>query len=326
MADPSLFEQLQRRAQALGLHQVAVLPGDVCLDGTGLRQWLQDGHHADMDWMTRNMEKRLQPGLLMPGTQSIVCATMVYRPRGFSAQHPARLKVARYALGLDYHQVFKQRLGQLLAEIKTWLPGTTAGRALVDSAPVLEKALAVRAGLGWQGKHSNVIHPRYGSWFFLGQLLLSTPYAAFGIAPEAAPTPLPDLCGRCRRCIDACPTEAIVAPGQVDARRCLSFWTIESKAVELPVPIAQHQAGWVFGCDICQEVCPWNLKFAASTDDPAFSPHPALLNLSPTAVAGWTQDTFAAMFAKSPLKRTGWRGFRRNVASMLGNAGASDTE
>jgi epoxyqueuosine reductase len=247
----------------------------------------------------------------MEGTRSIVCVAMdYYTPDDYDPADPDALKMAKYARGTDYHTVLKDRLKQLLAEIQAINPSIN-GRALTDSAPILEKPLAVRAGIGWMGKNGNVIVPGLGSWVFLGELLLD-------VELDYDLGTVPDQCGRCRRCIDACPTEAIVEDKVVDANRCISYWTIEYKGETFPQPIRENLNGWIFGCDICQDVCPWNIKFARPTTEPEFQPRP--LNRRPDAdtLLALDEETFREAYRKSPVKRTKLAGLRRNVRSADG--------
>lgn len=309
------YADVKAKALALGFQKVGILdvPGDLTLDGNGLREWLARGFHGEMQWMAEHVDKRLNPARLMPGTKSILCVAMNYYPGEIPRDHPA--KVARYAQGEDYHHVIKNRLKELLAWMKTRDPDIE-GRSLTDSAPILEKALAVKAGLGWQGKHSNLITRDMGSWLFLGELLLNRTFAD---APR--PEPVPDLCGTCRRCLDACPTQAIVQPGVVDATRCISYWTIEYKGDDIPQPVRDNLNGWLFGCDICQEVCPWNIKFARETTEAAFQPRPWNQNPRPQEILTMDAARFRVRYRKSPVKRAKLHGLQRNARALLPQSG-----
>jgi epoxyqueuosine reductase len=301
----------------MGFHQLAVLSAPIAGEGfqdakQGLQQWLNSGFQADMTWMENHLEKRLSPEDLMPGTQSILCVTLNYN----TGPQPdtSEAKIARYARGEDYHRVVKQKLKTLLAWLQTFDP-TLEGRALTDSAPILEKALAVQAGFGWQGKHSCLITKDLGSWVFLGELFLSRPIPD---APE--PEPMANHCGRCRRCIDACPTDAIVADGVVDANRCIAYWTIESKADDFPDLIANNLNGWLFGCDICQDVCPWNIKFEKPSPEAAFYAQPVYpwnddVNLN--NILALDEDGFRTRYKHSPIKRAKLTGLKRNARYLV---------
>lgn len=303
---------IKEKAHALGFQRVGILNAQPFQQNEEkhLHHWLALGYHADMEWMVTHYDKRCDPASLMENTQSIVCVAMnYYTPDGYDAHDPNALKIAKYARGTDYHYVVKDRLKALLAYIQTLAP-EAQGRALTDSAPIMEKPLAVQAGLGWMGKNGNVISPELGSWLFLGELLLTLPL-------EADTQGLEDHCGRCRRCIDACPTDAIVDERVIDANRCLSYWTIEHKGDTIPTAIAENMQGWIFGCDICQDVCPWNIKFARPTQEEAFQPRP--LNLQPNAEAllALDEESFREHYRKSPVKRTKISGFFRNIQTAM---------
>ncbi len=304
------YADVVEKTLSLGFDHVRSLRvPDIQEEGLRLEAWLNQDYHADMQWMVTHLDKRRAPESLMPETQTILCVTMNYYP-GKLPQEPSDLKIARYALGDDYHNILKERLKELLGWLKSINP-EIEGRPLVDSAPILEKALAVKAGIGWQGKHSNLITRDKGSWVFLGELLLNV---TFPNQPE--PEPIGDFCGTCRRCIEACPTEAIVSDKVVDARKCISYWTIEYKGDEIPETIAEHLNGWLFGCDICQEVCPWNLKFQQPTSEVAFLPRPWNLRPKPNDILTLTPEAFRVRYRKSPLKRTKLSGLQRNLAAL----------
>jgi epoxyqueuosine reductase len=264
-----------------------------------LREWLRQGMHAGMAWMEGNFDKRLDPTALMPGTRSVICLIHNYYPEKESS---GEYRIARYALGEDYHFVLKDKMRPIL----DWLSdqGATASRAFTDSAPILERAWAQRAGLGWTGKNSLLLNREMGSYFFLAEILTD-----LGLAPDAPITR--DYCGGCVRCITACPTQAIVQPGVVDARRCISYLTIENK-YDIPEEFRGQYQDWIFGCDICQEVCPWNSK-ASPNQEPRLKAHPDLLNLRKSDLDTLTEAEFTRRFARSPLARTGYSGLKRNA-------------
>ncbi len=303
-----LSDWIKTQAKSLGFDAVGIAPATALTEEADrLQTWLSAGLHAEMAWMATHADKRPNPQALLPGAQSVVCVGLNY----FSAPSEVApgLKVARYARGRDYHKLIRKRLTQLLKRIQERVP-EARGRAITDSAPLLERAMAVRAGLGWQGKHSNLITRSHGSWLLLGELLLT-----LELAPE--PHPVPDLCGRCRRCIDACPTQAIAPPYTVDANQCIAYWTIEAPPeTPIPAPVADNMQGWVFGCDICQEVCPWNLKFQQSATDSAFAPRPWLNTLTPDGLLTLDEATFEQNAAGTPLRRTGLTGLQRNVRAI----------
>jgi epoxyqueuosine reductase len=311
---------IRQKALELGFAKVGIIAAEPFLNGEGdyLQAWLAQGYQAEMGWMVTHLEKRLDPSSLMESTQSIVCVALnYYSPDEYDSTDPKALKIAKYARGTDYHYVVKDRLKALLASIQSVAP-QVQGRALTDSAPIMEKPLSVKAGLGWMGKHGNVILPGMGSWFFLGELLLD-------VALETDVETVANQCGTCRRCIEACPTEAIVNNGVIDANRCLSYWTIEYKGESFPAHIVDKQSGWIFGCDICQDVCPWNIKFARPSQEEAFQPRP--LNRKPQADAlmALDEETFREQYRKSPVKRTKLTGLRRNVTMALQSLQASSS-
>ncbi|MEO1480001.1 MAG: tRNA epoxyqueuosine(34) reductase QueG [Bacteroidota bacterium] len=284
-----------------------------------LEAWLTQGRHGSMRWMENHFEKRVDPRELVPGARSVISLLANYYqpiepPRELDAQErsgdEARGKISRYAWGEDYHVVLKEKLYALY----NWLDercGGISGRAFVDSAPVLDKVWASRAGLGWQGKHTNLINRSLGSFFFIGELIVDVPLPADG--------PTPDYCGRCTRCLDACPTGALDAPYQIDATRCISYWTIEHRGPEFPLEVAQDFGTWLFGCDICQDVCPWN-KFKRPTTEPRFLPRD---DVTDTELREWVEldlDAYRKRFKGTPVKRAKFEGFQRNVRQALDNA------
>lgn len=306
-------ETLEQHLNAVGITQWGVLTGEsLAQEAQRLRAWLEAGHHADMDWMPRHADKRVTPALLWEGVQSVVVVAVNYFP-GWKAGQGEGLKIARYALGKDYHKVIRRHLGKVLKALQAEYTNLE-GRPFVDSAPLLEKALAVQAGLGWQGKHSLLITKEWGSWVMIGTLFLNQ-------AVEAYTPPLGNHletghCGSCTRCITACPTQAIVAPTVVDSRRCIAYWTIENAEADLPPLIQANQEGWIFGCDICQEVCPWNLKFSSVTEEPAFVPRASLHDPSVSFLKGLTPESFEIAMQASPLRRTGLKRLHRNIDAL----------
>ncbi|MCA9807934.1 MAG: tRNA epoxyqueuosine(34) reductase QueG [Cyanobacteria bacterium HKST-UBA06] len=319
---PISAEAFTDQAKQLGFTHVALLDLaqlDAAWHDTRqaqLQQWLDAGYHADMGWMTRNQDKRLDPGALMADTATVACMTLNY----YSSSPPPScpdasngpLTIARYARGDDYHQVLKEKLRDLLA----WCQARDAGfkgRPLTDSAPMMEKPLAAELGIGWQGKHSNLITRSHGSWVFIAELLINRRFADVD-----APTPHPDMCGRCRRCIDACPTHALDQPYVLDANRCIAYWTIEYRGEQLPTHIAEHLNGWVFGCDICQEVCPWNIRFAQPTTEAAFEARLHNTALHADELLALDEATFSQRYDNSPVERTGLANLKRNARAATG--------
>ena len=267
-----------------------------------LEEWLNNSFHGEMAYMENHFDKRLNPTLLVEGARSVISLSINYYTDEIQQDADAP-KISRYAYGDDYHQVIKNKARQLIESIRENI-GEISGRAFVDSAPVLDKAWAKKAGLGWIGKNTNLINKKTGSFFFLAELIIDLELD-YDIAPAA------DHCGTCMRCIDACPTEAIVAPYLVDGSRCISYLTIELKN-ELPSEFKGKMDNWMFGCDICQDVCPWN-KFSVLNTEPSFKPHPDLLGISSSDWLEITEDTFKKVFKNSAVKRTKFSGLKRNI-------------
>jgi len=267
-----------------------------------LEAWLKKGMHGEMQYMENHFDKRLDPRLLVDGARSVISLGLNYYTEDNQADGLAP-KLSKYAYGADYHHVIKDKLKQLLHIINQKI-GEVNGRAFVDSAPVLDKVWAKKAGLGWIGKNANLINKQTGSFFFLAELIVDLELE-YDIEPTA------DHCGTCTRCMDACPTEAIVAPYVVDGSRCISYLTIELKN-EIPAEFKGKMDNWMFGCDICQDVCPWN-KFSVLHTEPAFKPHPELLNINQKDWEDITHDVFQEVFKTSAVKRTKFAGLKRNI-------------
>jgi len=307
----NLTRLLNERASALGFDQTGVAVAGK-IDGTALGEWLDRSCHGSMDYMARHYKLRLDPTLLLPGARSvIVLAINYYQP----AEEPGTALFSRYAWGNDYHLVLRKKLQQLLQYMKKLAPGSQ-GRAFVDSGPVMEKVWATRAGIGWQGKHSLVVSPHFGSWIFLCEIITDL---------ELEPgLPLKDCCGTCCRCIDACPTNAIIRPYMVDARRCISYNTIElSPDKPVPLEIAVRMGGRLFGCDICQEVCPWNKKQEIKAKEKAFEPRPEIYGASQAELNQLTEAAFNERFHHSAILRMTCAGLRRNLAAVRSVASMS---
>ena len=267
-----------------------------------LEKWLNAGMHGEMQYMENHFDKRLDPRLLVDGAKSVISLALNYYTDNNQID-PSAPKISKYAYGLDYHTVIKDKLKQLLQIINDKI-GEVGGRAFVDSAPVLDKAWAKKSGMGWIGKNSNLINKESGSFFFLAELIIDLELE-YDIEPAA------DHCGTCTRCIDACPTDAIVGPYVVDGSRCISYLTIELKN-EIPQEFKGKMDNWMFGCDICQDVCPWN-KFSVLHNEPSFHPHPELLGLNSKDLEDITEDVFQKVFKNSAVKRTKFNGLKRNI-------------
>ena len=310
--DDSLETRLKQQARALGFDLVGVAPAAPADGFDRLRDWLARGFAGDMAYMHRHAEARRHPDSILPDVRSVVMLGMSYKP--FSEEDnddPDKGRVARYARGADYHDVLRERLNQLLAWLQSERPGCH-GRGVVDTAPLLERDFARRAGLGWFGKNAMLLNKRLGSYFFLAALLVDVelrPDAPF----EAR------HCGTCTACLDACPTTAFVGPGVLDARRCISYLTIELKG-SVPAELRRGLGDWLFGCDVCQEVCPWNRKAPAATSLP-LGARPDLVAVDLIELLGLTDEEFRRRFRGTALMRTQRRGLLRNAALVLGNVG-----
>lgn len=265
-----------------------------------LESWLKNNMHGEMRYMENYFDKRLDPTKLVEGSKSVISLLLNYYPS--KVQNEDTYKLSKYAYGTDYHFVIKDKLKDLLRFIQAEI-GEVDGRAFVDSAPVLDKAWAARSGLGWIGKNSNLLTKQVGSFYFIAELItdLELEYDS----------PVTDHCGSCTACIDACPTKAIVEPYKVDGSKCISYFTIELKE-ELPAHVSDKFNDWMFGCDICQDVCPWN-KFSKSHNEPLFDPHPELLDFDRKDWEEITRETFNEIFKRSAVKRTKFEGLQRNI-------------
>ncbi len=265
-----------------------------------LENWLNKNHNGQMAYMENNFDKRLNPTLLVDDAKSVVSLLLNYYPE--KEQIEDSFKISKYAYGKDYHFVIKEKLKELLFSIQENI-GEVSGRVFVDSAPVLDKAWAAKSGLGWIGKNSNLLTQKVGSFYFIAELIIDLDLE-YDYATR-------DHCGSCTACIDACPTQAIVAPYVVDGSKCISYFTIELKE-NIPAEMRGHFDDWVFGCDICQDVCPWN-RFSKSHNEPLFNPNPALLSMTKNDWEEMTEETFKIVFKDSPVKRTKFEGLKRNV-------------
>ncbi|MCH8569557.1 MAG: tRNA epoxyqueuosine(34) reductase QueG [Balneolales bacterium] len=285
-----------------------------------LESWLNAGKHGKMGWMENHFDKRTDPRKLVPGAKSVVSVLCSYHQPDLtalynntsnldrSAQQVAKPLISKYALGEDYHFVLKDKLYELFEFTKS-LNGGLEGRVFVDSAPVMDKAWAVRSGLGWMGKHTNIINRKQGSWFFLGEMIVDAVFEY--------DSPATDHCGSCTRCIDACPTDAITEPYSVDGSKCISYFTIELRE-EIPQEYHDKLGSWIFGCDVCQDVCPWNRK-ALPGKEPRLHAREELVNRDFEYWDELNLDEFRRLFKKNPVKRTKFDGFKRNLNSIKGH-------
>ncbi len=284
---------------------------------TRLTEWLQRGFHATMAWMARDPQRRADPALVLPGCRTVVSVGLNYYTDVRADERQGNGRIARYAWGRDYHDILGDRLGRLAAHLSTLAPGHHH-RAYVDTGPVMEKAWAQQAGLGWIGKHSNLVSAEFGSWLLLGEILTTVE-----LEPDEAGT---DLCGSCTLCIQACPTGAITEPYVVDARRCISYLTIELRGDEpaLSEELRRGIGNRIFGCDDCLDICPYNHQ-ATPTNEPGFQPISLTNAPNLNDLVGMTEETFAATFKQSPIKRAKYAGFRRNLSWALSNEPAQAT-
>jgi epoxyqueuosine reductase len=299
-------EQVKQQARALGFDKVGIASAANPPDWSGLRAWLAAGMAADMAWMADPRRQNLE--LVLPGVQSLICVALNYYTSTPHSRDPAKGKISRYAWGRDYHRVLGRRLKQLHLWMQAQFPNYQ-GRFYVDTGPVAEKPWAMQAGLGWIGKNSLLLTREYGSWVFLGVILTT-----LKLVPDRPHTA---HCGTCTRCLEACPTQAIVSPGVVDSRRCIAYHTLESHAERIPAEIAQNLHNWVAGCDICQEVCPWNQRFARPSPLPDFQPYP--WNVAPDLqeLARIDDEEFDRRFPASALRRLKAHRLRRNAQAAL---------
>jgi len=268
-----------------------------------LERWLINNHQGEMGYLENHFDKRLNPTLLVDGAKSVVSLLLNYYPP--ELQNGESYKISKYAYGKDYHSVINKKLKKLLRSIKAEI-GEVNGRAFMDIAPVMDKVWAAKSGLGWMGKHSNLITQKVGSFYFIAELILDLELDY--------DNPTTDHCGSCTACIDACPTEAIVAPYVVDGSKCISYYTIELQN-NIPIEAKGKLDDWMFGCDVCQDVCPWN-KFSKAHNEPLFSPYPELLSFSKKDWEEISEETFAKVFTNSPLKRAKLEGLKKNIAFL----------
>ncbi|HET6976853.1 MAG TPA: tRNA epoxyqueuosine(34) reductase QueG [Pyrinomonadaceae bacterium] len=301
-------KHIKDRALFEGFNKVGIVGAESLEDeGRRLREWLAHGHHGEMRWMARDVHQRISPHEIFPPARSVVVVALNYFTPHQHQENPATGKVSRYAWGDDYHDVVKEKLSSLLTWIKEQDP-QVEGKICVDIQPTMDKAWAVRAGLGWLGKHSNVITPEYGSWVFIGELFLNLELARDDV-------PMEDHCGTCTLCIDACPTSAITEPYVVDSNKCISYATIELRAPELPDEIEGNLSGWLYGCDICQDVCPWN-RFEEATPETRFGPRDGNIDADLGEILELTPETYANRFRGSAMKRTKLAGLQRNARAL----------
>lgn len=309
-------ERVKQAAKAAGFELVGIAKAE-STDEEYLQfeEWLSAGYHATMGYLERNAEKRKDIRSIMPEAKSVIVVGRSYHTSNEHQRGHDIGKISRYAWGTDYHELLPDNMQGIIHVLNSVMPGSTS-KLYVDTGPVSEKQWARRAGIGWQGKHSNIISRDIGSWFFIGVIITSVELAH--------DQPIQDYCGTCTACLDACPTSAIVEPYTVDAGKCLSYWTIEAKP-EIPIPtdIAKNMDQWIFGCDVCQDVCPWN-SFAKETTISEFAPRHGQTALLLDEVMSMEQSEFSDRFRKSPLKRTKLAGLQRNALALHNAQESSD--
>lgn len=312
-----LKDKIQQWGRELGFQQIGIADTDLQAAEADLKTWLEKGYQGQMEWMAAHGNKRYRPAELEPGTLRVISARMDYLPPDTAPvkmlQEKDKAYVSRYALGRDYHKLIRKRLATLAAKIRAEVCDSELARAFVDSAPVMEKPLAAKAGLGWQGKHTLVLNREAGSWFFLGEIYTDIPLPV--------DKPGEDHCGKCKACITVCPTDAIVAPYELDARRCISYLTIEHDG-SIPEDLRPGIGNRIFGCDDCQLMCPWN-RFAQHTGETDFHPRHGLGDSDLVALFGWSETEFLERTAGSAIRRAGYAKWLRNIAVALGNAPTS---
>lgn len=308
----ALTERIRQAARDAGFDRVGITDARPSEQAEAFRAWLARGDHAGMAYLARDPERRFRPAELLPGAVSIVVVALHYQPEA-AAEGDLWPRVARYALGDDYHDLMIAGLRRLATAVTALVPGART-RPYVDTGPLLEREIAARAGLGAVGKHTLLLHPEHGSWFLLGELLTDLDL----VADE----PLADPCGSCTRCLSACPTGALTAPRQLDARRCISYWTIEHRGT-IPPEVRPALGEWVFGCDLCQEACPWNDAAPPPTDGRLALPA-VRRGLDLAGLLTLDREAYLRLFRRSPLKRPRLEGLQRNAAIAIGNRGREE--
>lgn len=304
----SLSTRIKEKAKAIGFSGVGIVEASALgREEKYLHEWLARGMHGSMAWLEREPEKRSDPRILFPGAKSVVVLILNYYTDHDHEANTERGKISRYAWGDDYHDVMREKLKELLSWIKDEIPEAD-GKVCVDTAPMMDKAWAVRAGLGWQGKHSNLITTELGSWVFIGEVILN-------IELDYDTEIIADHCGTCTACIDACPTNAIVKPYVVDSRKCISYATIELRDEQLPAEISEKLEGWFYGCDICQDVCPWN-RFEKPTPESRFEPRRSETSVDLDEIISMTHEEYVERFRRAAIKRAKLSGLKRNAKAL----------
>lgn len=312
-----LTRKIKERALAEGFDKVGIVRAEALTqEQERLQEWIERGYHGEMGWLAREPQKRADPRQIFPAAQTVIVVALNY----YTAHHhhhdqPGLGKVSRYAWGDDYHEIVGAKLRSLLKWIQQEAP-LAEGNVCVDIQPMMDKAWGVRAGLGWLGKHTNLITPEYGSWVFIGELLLN-------LELEYDVQQIEDHCGTCTLCLEACPTDAITEPYVVDSTRCISYATIELRSARLPDEVENNMQGWFYGCDICQDVCPWN-RFEQATTESGFEPRPKNVSPDLSEILELTPESYAERFRNSAMKRAKLTGLQRNARALLEERVASN--
>ena len=308
----ALTQKIKQKALEIGFHKIGIVSAKpLTHEREHFEEWLDSNYHAEMKWMEREPEKRTDPNILFPQAKSVIAVALNYYTPHQHQSDSTKGKVSRYAWGDDYHDIMQEKLRELFTWIKFEIP-EAAGKICCDIQPIMDKAWAVRAGLGWIGKHTNLITKDYGSWVFLGEILLN-------VELEYDTFIEPDHCGNCTACLDACPTSAIIEPYLVDSKRCLSYATIELRAPKLPDDIVKDLDSWLYGCDVCQDVCPWN-RFQQNTEEQRFEPRENNISANLQEILALSDEEYVQKFRGSAMKRTKLSGLQRNAQALLENS------
>jgi len=310
MDKDKLTESIKKLILNSRFHKIGISKADSLINSNFLEEWLDKNFHGEMKWMENYKDKRMDIRKLFPGAKSVISVAHNYYSPEKHSSSSLHGKISRYARGEDYHTIIKKKLKQALFEIKKF-DKNIEGQICVDSAPAMDKLWAEKSGIGWQGKHTNIISKEFGSWIFLGELVLN-------IELEYD-NPIEDFCGNCTACIDACPTNAIIKPYVLDSNKCISYLTIEYRDKPIPEEFEGKLENWIFGCDICQDVCPWN-KFQKPTDEKRYYPKSENIKPEISELEKLNELDFKKRFKKSPVNRTGCRNFIRNISTILNNS------
>lgn len=302
-------ERIKESAKKAGFELVGIAKAEAMNEEfERYQEWIASNYHATMQYMERNLEKRQDIREILPGAESVIVVGLSYHTPYQHEEASGQGKISRYAWGTDYHEIMPVNMQEIVSVITSISPESQS-KIYVDTGPIPEKQWARKAGIGWQGKNSNIISREIGSWFFLGIIITTLPLEY--------DKPIDDYCGTCTACLDACPTQAIIEPYKVDAGKCISYWTIEAKPqIEIPLHIAENMENWIYGCDICQDICPWN-RFSSETTVNEFHPREQQTSFNLESIMEMNQEDFSSRFRKSPVKRTKLAGLQRNAQALM---------